>query len=819
MRRQLPMGNRWSKALAALALFTVGYMPGFSLVARAGDPGAITAGFDPTLPPQFDMAKLLGKGTFTQSCNGGLQDAIQQGIQTATKLAKGDKIQAAQSAANLGFGINAICPGNSIGPSADSLSCTALAPGGLVSAKIFKAKMDAIDAAIGNVTCEKNKIAAVKSELSCMTSQADMLTQQISAMQAAYQQNIQKMQQDVAQIDQVIKDRETQESDVANKLGGQGAGGSMGAAGLLDIRKRLQDGITATVPDAIQQLKNKMTQTDTAKAAFEEQVENRKMVLTNKCFDSPRQQSWKCTPDGPMVSAREYVLCRFEQNNNGLDTKSGNKNRSNEVAQINAANKKNSLESILGQIFSQTPQKTQVPGAAGAPPATDPDAAAPMLMTVEQIEAKYGDALATFDGQGVPVHDFIMQQLGYCYQTAEQTVNREKNLKSSPVGAKKIEFEMAVDNLKVEGNKLLEANSLVWTEAMAGLTGQHLPLTLNKCINQAGKTQVACLEDLQTNMQNLLQGNGIVGFVNMQVKGTDPKTAISFTCNGINGCITSLQNVQRNLAVEKTRLQTGKKQYVLQSRQSTDNFTKQAAAMMSAQGQALNNKLKNLNSVLSSMGIGGIRIRDVQGEPMKYDENGLPMPPNSAVQLIGGMMNPKMLDVSGSTFAESLEDVARGSQKLEEKLAPLSEAKEKLSLLKSSCAEERLVGAVKRVSDSLDLMTSGDCAWHDKFCTPANESVLATLSQTVSDLEPGLGLEEDDISNMDASLQAGIGSCPTMRAQKKANKDHEGGTKMDVGYVEPKTAVASCASITNRVKGDLNRVIGLQDAINSGAAR
>ena len=155
---------------------------------------------------------------------------------------------------------------------------------------------------------------------------------------------------------------------------------------------------------------------------------------------------------------------------------------------------------------------------------------------------------------------------------------------SSPIGQQQAALTKAQGDLQVNANQMLSGNVSKYEEAMTALTGMNMPLDTSKCNNATPAVQISCLQDLQSNMESLLHGSAKQSTVTMNLSGTDPNTNISFTCQGLDGCITALQNVDHNLKSEVKRVQSFKQQYVTAAKQSVDNFTKQMAAMMSAQG-------------------------------------------------------------------------------------------------------------------------------------------------------------------------------------------------------------------------------------------
>jgi hypothetical protein len=797
-----------------------------------GVASGVTPGFDPTLPPQFDMSKIAGRGLLFQSCSQNLQNTISNSLQSvAGALAPNNPLggTGAATAANfglsMGYGINAVCLGSDVGPSADSMTCQTLAPFGTINQSQLRAKASAIEGALAAVQCKKGKLSAIQAELGCLSTQAEMLAQQLSTIQSAYQSNIQRMQQDVQKIDAVIADREAQDQDVLGKLGGGDA--KAGGKGLRQIREELQalvlgkgDGATAAIPGQIQELENKIKDIDVQQNMLDDAIAQRTMGLASECFGKRTAASFKCVPNGPPVTAKEYALCRIEQN--AMINGKG-QIEDNAILKAQAAEKRAALGDLLDKIMGESPQKL-APSQNGQPPQVDPSQPIATLLTAADVEQAYGSDLAALDGNGLQIHDFVMKQVGYCFQRASRTVETEKKKKGTPIAQQQLQIERMKRDINTQGNSMIETNAAKYSEAMTGLTGMNLPLTTSACKGATPQGQISCLRDIQKNAEDLLAGRGRGSAIRMAIKGSDNNTNIVFNCDGLNGCITALENVHRNLGDEKKRVTAFKKDYVLKAKQSVDNFTKQMASMMSAQGNALNSRLQDLNKALSSLGVGGIDIKRVEGEKMEYDENGLPKVPQNSLQLIGGQMNPPMLDVHGDNISGSLAKMADGVKDLDAKLGPLMEAKNRLAMLPAECAGQRAQRAGNQLRSIASELETGNCEYSEYYCERVSR--LAELAESVQDVSSNTGTGETDMSGIDSILRSGSGACDSKAKARRAFKDADGDeTKLKslAGETEAKNLINAkhekCRSISTRLANGLENLRNSRDGIGSNSGR
>jgi hypothetical protein len=339
----------------------------------------------------------------------------------------------------------------------------------------------------------------------------------------------------------------------------------------------------------------------------------------------------------------------------------------------------------------------------------------------------------------------------------------------------------------------------------------NMPLDTRKCNSATPDVQVSCLQDLQANMEALLHGSAKQSTVRMAINGSDPRTNITFTCQGLNGCIAALQSVDRNLKTEVRRIQTFKQSYVTAAKQSVQNFTKQMAAMMSGQSAALTNSLKGINTALSSLGVGGVSIPKVDCEQPSFDSNGLPQPPTSCLKLIGCQMNPQMLDVSGNDFSSALSNIGNGMRDLDAKVGPLNDAMGRIRSLPNQCRSQLMSRRSDQLQRDTDQIASGNCQFSDEFCRQSG-----TISDLGSSLSGIANVPSDAVTNAQSALDSGIGSCTDQTAVSVRRYNNCIATQPNPlpsgspGCGSPPAGVAAaspvCRSIASRIRADVNRL-------------
>lgn len=614
-------------------------------------------------------------------------------------------------------------------------------------------KLKQVEAAI---SCKKAKFDGLQQEVSCMMNQAQALQSQISSLQTHFQNNIQRMQSDVAIIKAAEEDRKGQLEDVTNKLGGNK---NNGAQGLLALKEKTQQLVNQQMPAQILKVREGFKQVEQLRKGLEEQVATRKISLTNECFSTRSGPGFQCVPNGPPVSVREYVLCRFEQNQNLGE---GGVIERNEMISRQAAARRGELQAVLDSILGDS-AKTLMPDPRNpnGPPQNLNQAVT--ILTVQDIESQYGDKLASFNGKGLNIHDFVMGQMRGCFARAEKVVARERKMASSPVGVAEATFKQQERATQSEINSMIETYSQQFSENMAGLTGNHMPLNTSACKSANPNTQINCLEDIRRNMEGLLNGNVPQSTMNINLPAQDPKRLIRFSCQGLSGCVTALQNISTGLDREVKRLGQFKKDYVLKANQNVENFANSMARTLSPQSGMLQEKIKQLNAKLGALGVRPINLKPLQGEKLEKDEDGLPQTPKNVLALVGSQMTPPMVDMHGEEFSRGMEEIAKGTEKLGEKSARLAEAAQELAEAKATCQGAMLAKARERIMKKFEK--ANECAKTYDGCKVIHDLAgNGKLSLLTGDLTDILGGSDD--FDADSALDSGVGDCMSDSSSK-----------------------------------------------------
>jgi hypothetical protein len=254
----------------------------------------------------------------------------------------------------------------------------------------------------------------------------------------------------------------------------------------------------------------------------------------------------------------------------------------------------------------------------------------------------------------------------------------------------------------------------------------------------------------------------------MFVKGNDASTNISVSCQGIDGCVTQLQQYSTALGREQQRIDAFKGDYVNKAYQNVENFTQQLRQSLSPQSEALRNQLKTLNGALATLGVEDfVKMEDVPGEDLQKDDSeefkGLPKIPGSVLNLIGSKMVPPLLNVAGDNFSSALTGIAKASNDLRAKESKAAQYKNALGPLATRCKKEELKQPVADLKAQADAFTG--CA--PTICDSDDKGADGSYQQLAVALQQITGVAGVDAVNL--SLTTGMHACDS--AQTKYTSD------------------------------------------------
>jgi hypothetical protein len=729
----------------------------------AAAPGTLPATlFDNTLPPAWNAAQGMQMANILTSCSNfsvpvnAAMGSIQQGMMANPN---GGLMGAVANSCPFatGVSITTVCPGSDSPMDVSSAtSCANYNPNTIMMLEMQ------LNSAICTNQCKKGKTQAVQGELQCLMSQSNLLNQQANSLMTTFQSNIQRMQTDMQTIKSAQADRAAQIADVNSKLKGDPNSGSQGLIAL----QQATVAMVGQMPVEIQSVRNLNQSNIQAQKAMDEQVQIRRASLTMDCIQTRTVPSYRCEPNGPPVSAVAYLKCRYRQNQmlgaNGVIERSAAQN-------AQADQKAAALNSILDQIVADSPNQAKMPTTQQEADATSQQ---PLLnLTVADIQAKYGDSLSQYKIGGATAEDFLMKNLSFCENRSNLSINLEKNRASTTIGKMQYDLRQKQQETAQTVNQLMTKYNQQYSSNISGLTGNAATLNVSACSNATTSIQIRCLEDMKSTMQGLLQGGTSNSTMNIQIKGNTESTYINFSCQGLNGCVSKMQNVSRNLVTEQQKLTTFKDQYALKAFQSTEAFVKQVASQMNPQSQILGQKMADISSALASLGAMGLNMQQAPGaqtgEQLRKDADGLPIAPNNMMNLIGQYVNPPLPNM-GSNMSGSMMGLSNATSQIDANMARLQGSLSQIKNMSTTCAGE---GMRAMADNAAQIAYQSSNCHNTEYCKQHLPSLQNNLGSIL--MRPGVSVPSI------AALNSGIQSAcmPPMTGQMNIMTDLEYNTR------------------------------------------
>jgi hypothetical protein len=619
--------------------------------------------------------------------------------------------------------------GNASVPGTVSTSCSDYAPSGTFDPAMLKKEETVLSTANTALTCQKNELTAVQSELTCIKQQGNLMTQQISQLSSVFQQNITRMQTALQGYKQRVADRTNQIDFVNKMLGGNSANGK---EGLIQLQTETQAMVNQALPDEINKVTQQAQSIAQQQQMITEQINQRELALMNDCFVNQAGANYRCTPNGPPVSAQAYVLCRYQQSQSVV----GNNFETNNIVQSAGSGNTMGIQSILTSIFQNTPTNSAFPT---TPAAQQQGFSNTFTQTsLSGIQQQYISQLAQYNTPNFNVEQWVAQAYQACYTQAQNTVSIEQTEASSAIGAAEFAVKQTTQTNQTEFTKDLQTYSQQWSKVMGTLSSQFSPMDVSQCMNATPSIEGNCLTNIQTQMQGLLNGTATSQAFVIPVPSQFPDTAIApqyLTCQGLAGCVQMLQQRSTDLNTAKTTLTNQQSAYVTQAKQSTQAFITQMGQMLGPQNVALQQKVDGMNSLLLSLGVSGnIKFPPVEKEPLQFDEDGLPKMPDSMVNLVGGTLSPPLLNVaSGDTDLGAIADKNTTIGENQQKIADLSG---KLTAMESSCPAGASKDALSAFNNALNKFTGDQCTTNTHVCQAG--STIDTLDGDMTNVAGAL---------------------------------------------------------------------------------
>lgn len=155
-----------------------------------------------------------------------------------------------------------------------------------------------------------------------------------------------------------------------------------------------------------------------AQQTFQEMFNQRVAALAAACFFDEPVAQFRCTPNGPPVSPRDFVLCRYEQS---LNVGPPGMAQQTQTSRMLTQAKLRELQALLDRMEQDI---TDTP-----------------LVSSSDVLMKYGAALASYPIAGGDVRSFVSSAMNSCFAKAQATATSESMQPSTELGMARYRME------------------------------------------------------------------------------------------------------------------------------------------------------------------------------------------------------------------------------------------------------------------------------------------------------------------------------------------------------------------------------------------
>lgn len=645
-------------------------------------------------------------------------------------------------------------------------SCQLFYQGNTFSTAYYNSQMAQLNMIQAAVSCKEGAYNQAINQVQCLTTQESQLATMIQQQLGIYQNTIQAMQSNVAQIVSFTNDRQNQQKAVEEQLNGNGSSDP----GLLKAQANLNQ-MTQAMATAIPQTQTQIIGVNLQAQQLQTQVAQRSIALTQDCFmNKTNILAFQCQTTGPPCSAEQYLVAQYTRAM-GLDS-NGYQDPNNTLLQTGANNQGQALQNVLNSIFSESSSNPNVFNANPNPSTVTAQAnQVSVVYTPQQIAQTWGQQLASFNTPYFNVYNFVMSNIDKCYINAQSVVSQEQSGADSTSGLYNLTMQLNKSRIDLNNsmNAMIDTYAQGYSTALGALTGSNYPIPTSACKAASIQNKYSCLTDLRKNSLDLLTGSAPNSQVNLFYQANNLALNLNVPCSGVNGCVTALQNVDRNLTASVNQLQQNQKDYVLAANQEVDRYTAALAASLGLASGALQQRLNTLNQTLMAVGLPSINPPPIQGAALTKDSTtGLYNVPTNLLQIVGGQLAPPLPDLTGaggsgggvlSNFSSQLQ---QAQQNENQTASQVQMEKNQLTQTMTNCKDQLKNNLLTNSSNYANQIISNGCMSNSTSCqdtASAFRNILDGNSLSGLSQLSGSGSGTDPAAMINSVLSTGISQC------------------------------------------------------------
>jgi hypothetical protein len=553
--------------------------------------------------------------------------------------------------------------------------------------------------AMRGYACNIKKGDALLGEMGCLRSSIQSLNQNVATMKNNLSPILQKAEKDMETINSMLLDRETQQKEIVSRLQGNPETGNKG---LLQIKQELE-GLAKTLPTIATKTRQNAENIQLQNERFETLIQQNKMSIAMDCFDKRPREGYRCSVNGPLVSAKEYILCRYEQSQyqstNGRTVVRGNEKI--------AKSRRESLKALFDNISADAPSMVKFPPAGDTAAWSNTMQSYP-INTPKQLMDRYGSYLGNMKAGNASIGAFMQQEINKCYKEASQEVDRQRTDANSQISLNQKVLRDQEEQFQADTKGVILDYSSKYSEAVKGNTGLQINMNTGPCLQGKPADQASCVNALSNALNTVLTGQitttdakqltpaamaltggktPIFGF-DQDMPATNANLKFRIKCAGVNGCVTALQAAERGIKNDSIKIQTNKTNYQQSVNRGITQQAQQLGKAFSAASGELSKRMAALSRAFAQAGVGGalsLKKREINGKEIQPNEKTGMYGVDDLENLIFANTSPPLLMLDDEGFAAAESKLSDERKKQEEELSQLKDVMEQMRAKEDSC--------------------------------------------------------------------------------------------------------------------------------------
>jgi hypothetical protein len=394
------------------------------------------------------------------------------------------------------------------------------------------------------------------------------------------------------------------------------------------------------------------------------------------------------------------------------------------------------------------------------------------------LSAKYAAQMNQLSAEtGVNVASQMQQVATSCYSQGTSWKNQQ--IKSSASAYNKKQADIATETTKLNSqlNTGLSDMNKEYGSAMGLLAnGAAVSLDRSSCTNSDPAKMQACYSTIKQRLQDMMDGTGTVGTTTKPITGGSMIAGFSVACRGINGCVTTYQNIRSQKKTQLTTAAKASEDFVNQGNTTIQNQLQAFAGNLSGLQQQVTASFNAIADKLAALGMTSTaKPKHMDGEPLQTSggKDGGPsgpyQNPKSMAAVLSGMVQPSgLMDFNDDGTKDLMADVQDQAKSKQEKLAKDLEtyqtAQANISSIQGDC------NATGDNDGANALQVAGD--------NDAYQSCQDDLSSCQT--QPASGTLANLMSDMSHYVNSEIPSAKSKSMQKRLNDLSNGSGNCDV---------------------------------------